>query len=85
MVVERRLVEIVEAVSFHGGGDLARLLPPDLPEAFTTADLALQTGLSQRTAQQMAYCLRKVGAIDGVGKVGNAVTYRLAAGEAYAP
>jgi hypothetical protein len=56
-----------------------------LPEAFTTADLALQTGLSQRTAQQMAYCLRKVGAIDGVGKVGNAVTYRLAAGEAYAP
>ena len=39
MVVERRLVEIVETVNFHGGEDLARLLPPDLPEAFTTADL----------------------------------------------
>jgi hypothetical protein len=85
LVVERRLVEIVEAVNFHGGGDLARLLPPDLPEAFTTADLALQTGRSLRTAQQMAYCLRKVGAIDGVGKVGNTVTYRLVASDAYAP
>lgn len=85
MVVERRLVEIVETVNFHGGEDLARLLPPDLPEAFTTADLAVQTGCPQRTAQQMAYCLRKVGAIDRVGKVGNAVTYRLAASDAYAP
>jgi hypothetical protein len=33
----------------------------------------------------MAYCLRKVGAIDGVGKVGNTVTYRLVASDAYAP
>ena len=76
-VVERRLIEVVDTVLLRHSEDLARLLPDDLPEAFTTADLAEKLGRPRRAAQQMAYCLRKVGAIVAVGKHGNAVLYRV--------
>ena len=57
--------------------DLIGLLPEDLPEMFTTADLAEKLRRPRRAAQQMAYCLRKVGAIVAVGKHGNAIEYRV--------
>ncbi len=80
-VVERRLVEVVETLRIATPGDLASLLPAGLGETFTTTDLATASGRSRRLAQQMAYCLRKAGAIEPVGKVGKAVEYRLCAGE----
>ena len=76
-VVERRLIEVVDTVLLRHSEDLAGLLPDDLPETFTTADLAEKLGRPRRAAQQMAYCLRKVGAIVAVGKDGNAVLYRV--------
>ncbi len=75
-VEERRLVDVVGTVPIRDAEDLAALLPVGLPEPFTTADLALRLGRSRRVAQQMAYCLRMAGAIDAVGKSGNAVEYR---------
>jgi len=77
-IVERRLVEVVDTLLFKHTEDLAGLLPRDLPETFTTADLAERLGRPRRAAQQMAYCLRKVEAIVAVGKNGNAVEYRVA-------
>jgi hypothetical protein len=75
-VEERRLVDVMGMVSIRNSDDLAALLPAGLPELFTTADLAQQLGRPRRAAQQMAYCLRIAGAIDAVGKSGNAVEYR---------
>ncbi len=66
----------------RGIGDLVGLLPDDLPEPFTTADLAGKLGRPRRAAQRMAYCLRKVGAIVAVGKRGNAIEYRVGMGGA---
>lgn len=76
-VVERRLIEVVDTLLLRHAAELADLLPDELPEPFTTADLAEKLGRPRRTAQQMAYCLRRVGAIVEVGKHGNAVVYRV--------
>lgn len=75
MVEERRLVDVVGSVLIRDTDDLAGLLPPDLPDPFTTADLALKLGRPRRSAQQMAYCLRITNVIVVVGKKGNAVEY----------
>ena len=76
-IIERRLIEVVDTLHLGLIEDLARLLPVDLPETFTTGDLAVKLGRPRRAAQQMAYCLRNVGAIVVVGKDNNAVVYRV--------
>lgn len=76
-VVERRLVDVVDRTLLTRTEDLARLLPDGLPDLFTTADLALRLGRPRRTAQQMAYCLRKVGLLEVTGRRGQAATYRM--------
>ena len=77
MVVERRLIDVVDTLMISGPEDLADLLPDDLPETFTTEDLATSLDRSRRVAQQMAYCLRMAGVVTPVDKVGNAVRYRV--------
>jgi hypothetical protein len=80
---ERRLLEVVDQRRFTTPADLLELLPASLAEPFTTADLATVSGLHRRLAQRMAYCLRKMGAIQAVGKEGNALLYlRVASGQA---
>jgi len=76
-VEERRLIDVVGTLLISDADDLAALLPTELPEPFTTADLALVLGRSRRAAQQMAYCLRIADVIVAVGKRGNAVEYRV--------
>ena len=77
MVVERRLIDVVNTLMISGPEDLAGLLPTDLPEIFSTEDLAAALGRTRRSAQQMAYCLRMAGVVSPVDKVGNAVRYRV--------
>ena len=74
-VLERRLVEVVDQVVLSGAEDLARLLPEDLPQPFTTEDLAMGLQRPRRVAQHLAYCLSKVGVIEAVGKRGHSVAY----------
>jgi hypothetical protein len=76
-VVERRLVDVVDRTLIARPEDLSVLLPSGLPERFTTADLATGLARPPRTAQQVAYCLRRLGLIEVVGKRGRAVEYRL--------
>jgi len=76
-VAERRLIDVVDTLMISGPEDLAGLLPTDLPETFTTEDLAAALGRTRRSAQQMAYCLRMAGVVSPVDKVGNAVRYRV--------
>jgi len=73
---ERRLLKVLEQKRFNTPADLAELLPPDLAEPFTTSDLAVAIARPRRLAQQMAYCLRKMGRMEVVGKQGNAILYR---------
>lgn len=77
VVVERRLLEVVESHRIGHPEDLVGLIPANLPDQFTTADLAGGLGQTRRSGQQMAYCLAKAGVIAQVGKRGNAVLYRV--------
>lgn len=80
--VERRLIDVLETITLSDVNDLADLLPPGLPRAFTTADLADGLRRPRRTAQQMAYCLRELEVLQTVEKRGNAYVYAIARGAA---
>lgn len=73
--VEHRLLEVVERHVFQTPKDLGRLLPDELPEAFTTKELSQGLGGPRWLAQKMAYCLREMGEISAVGKRGRAILY----------
>ncbi|MDH3704985.1 MAG: hypothetical protein OES57_02910 [Acidimicrobiia bacterium] len=76
--VDRALRHIVERQRFDHTSDLARLLPDDLPEVFTTADLGRHAGIDRDLAQKMAYCLRPLGLLVERGRTRRGVEYTLA-------
>jgi hypothetical protein len=74
-VVDRVLRDVVQTVQLKEGHDLWSLLPEDLPDEFTTRDLAARIGRSAEFARRVAYCLRESGAAEVVGKEGNRRIY----------
>lgn len=75
-VVDRRLVAVRDTVRLICAGDLWRLLPDDVPDPFSTHDLAGVLGSRRCVAQRVAYGLRLAGAAVPCGKRGNAVLYQ---------
>jgi hypothetical protein len=78
VVVGRRLVSVEDRVRLTCPDDAARLLPPNLPALFDTAELADAAAIDRRLAQQMTYCLRAMGVLHIAGKRGNAIVHRQA-------
>ena len=76
-VEDRQLRTVQDRLILRSTDDLSRMLPPDLPEPFTTADIARQAAIPRWLAQKMAYCLRKTSAVTVVGKTGNALLYQV--------
>jgi hypothetical protein len=74
-VVDRVLVEVLERRTFGGAAGLGRVLPDDLPDAFTTLELSLALGVPRDLAQRIAYTLRVAGLIVVAGRRGRAVEY----------
>jgi hypothetical protein len=68
--VDRRLVDVVEQRRLRTPVDAAALLPPPavLPRPFTNKQLAEAAGLRRILAERMTYCLRKMEALQVVGK-----------------
>lgn len=75
VTVERRLLDVKEARLIRSPDDLLGIVSSDVPSPFLTSDLAQSIGRSRALAQKAAYCLRKCGAIEQVGKEGNALLY----------
>ena len=75
--IERRLISVLGQRVFHGAQDFRSLLPPSLPNEFTTADLAQSLPAPRRLAQKAAYCLRGMGVIEPIGKQGRSILYTL--------
>ena len=74
-----RLESIEETIELRQPADLLELL--DLPENltnFNTADLAAIIDRPRWNAQQIAYVLRKTGAIDSMGRKRSGIVYRRA-------
>jgi hypothetical protein len=78
VVEDEKLVAIRQTTSYARPHDLLTLLP-ELPSEFDTGVLAQRLGQPRWIAQRIAYCLRKVGAIQTIGKQGNAWQYERAA------
>jgi hypothetical protein len=74
-IYDRRLLDVVDRRVFLSPNDFSALLPGGLPGAFTSTDLARALGKPLYLAQKMAYCLRKMDAIQITGKVGNSLIY----------
>lgn len=72
---DRRLLGVREQIIFYTLDDLARLLPPEMPETFTNRELAESIGQPMRLVQKMTYCLRALEVLVPVGKRGNALLY----------
>jgi hypothetical protein len=77
-IFDHRLIEVVVTYFFDAPSDFLTLLPSELPEPFSTSDLAEGIGQPRWLAQKMAYCLRNMGAIGIVGKIGNSLLYAAA-------
>lgn len=77
VVDERRLLEVLDRRLFEGGADWLGLLPGGL-ESFTTRDLAMAMDSGRDLAQKLAYCLRRGGVIELIGKRGRDNLYRVA-------
>jgi hypothetical protein len=79
-IVDQKLVEVKDRISLASVADWLALIPVDLEDPFTTRDLAGTIGENIRLAQSMAYCLYEMGAVDRVGKQGNAYLYERVSG-----
>lgn len=76
-IIGHELLAILERHRFERPHDLVRMLPEELPEQFTTRHLR-ECGIRKRLAGKIAYTLREIGAIEQVGKDGQAYLYERA-------
>lgn len=74
-IEDQKLVAVLETHCFRTAADLARLIACPLPCRFHTGQLAASLRVPRWTAQRIAYCLRRMGALCEVGKQGNARLY----------
>lgn len=77
IVEDQRLTAIRQSVHLATTDDLIGLTCRDLPKPFHTGHLAERLTVPRHFAQKIAYCFRKMGAANHVGKQGNALLYEL--------
>jgi len=85
-VEDQKLIAVREVYRLRTAADVGRLIrrPRPLPRPFHTGHLAASLGVERWFAQRIAYCLRKIGAVEEVGKQGNARMYQFGKTEKYA-
>ncbi|MGE0760581.1 MAG: hypothetical protein AB7F89_02425 [Pirellulaceae bacterium] len=77
-VADQKLICLHGIERFRTPRDLLRLVPSSLCSPFHTGDLAQALDVRRWVAQRIAYCLRHSGAVQTVGKAGNAHLYQIA-------
>jgi hypothetical protein len=76
-IADRRLLSVLECLTFESSDDFRMLLPESLPNPFTAVELAATRGCATNLAQKMVFCLRRMAVVDVVGKRGQAYLYSL--------
>ena len=66
-VEDRRLIRVLERKVFESKADFLEVLPKDLPDPFSSTDLARSLGIRVGQSRKITYSLRKIGAIIHVG------------------
>jgi hypothetical protein len=77
---DRRLLQVLDAVVLAAPEDYRRLLPTDLPQPFSSQDLADTLGEPRRLAQAMIRCLRALGLLISSGKRSHSLLYKVLPG-----
>jgi hypothetical protein len=72
-IADRRLTEVIGSIEFANTAEYLRLIPAELPKPFTHAQLAKAIHAPVWMSTRMSYCLRKMGALESVGKQGRAL------------
>jgi hypothetical protein len=72
---ERRLLDVLGTRLFETPAHMAALVPEDLPEHFTTLDLARAIRRPRWLAQEMTYCLKNMGVLSQAGRQGRSILY----------
>ncbi|MFT7650290.1 MAG: hypothetical protein ACI8Y4_005060 [Candidatus Poriferisodalaceae bacterium] len=75
-VTDRRLEQVIDTHLFSSQADLLAMLPDDLPQPWTTADLALGAGIRRDMAQKFAYVLRTACLVEEVERTRAGIVYR---------
>jgi len=75
-VEDLKLVAILQTLHVATAADLRQFIPCALPDPFHTAHLATGLDVHRWEAQRMAYVLRKMGAVQTVGRQRGAWLYR---------
>ena len=74
-IVDRKLIEVVEKVTFKKSKDFLMFLPEDLQGSFTNKNLAKALKITVFKARKITYCLRKMKIIKEVGKLRNELIF----------
>ncbi len=77
-VCNRRLLKVVQSATFGTPADFQCFIPADLATPFTSHELAVALQRPDYVAHKITYCLRKMGALNVVGKRRRAWLYSLA-------
>ena len=76
-VVEKRLVKVLNSITYSKPDDYLSLLPVGLETAFTARELSKRTSMRITLARRMVYCLSKMGLLKEVGIVARAKLYKI--------
>lgn len=68
--------DLYDIVTLDTISDFARLLPPELPDEFTSTDLKQMLRCNKALAGVMVHILAHIGVIHKTGKKGNSIVYR---------
>ena len=74
-IVDRKLLEVVEKITFNEEKDFLRFLPEELPQNFTNKNLAKVLKITVHKARKITYCFRKMKIIKEVGKLKNELIF----------
>ena len=77
-VCNRRLLDVIERITFNTPADFRRFIPAELSAPFTSHELAAALQRPDYVAHKITYCLRKMGVLTVVGKRQRAWLYVLA-------
>lgn len=77
-VEDQQLIEVHSTAEFRTAACLAELLPRTLAKQFGSLELATASGIKRHVAQKICYCLRNIGTVLEVDKIGNSRQYQLA-------
>lgn len=72
---DRRLLEVLSTHLFASSSDFLQFIPTNLPRPFSNKCLQLALSLPIHRCRQITYCLRKMDALQVVGKRGNELLY----------